>query len=489
MKHWPIFLFPALLLAACSTFKSTKTTGGTRPAVTTTPRTTAPSGTTGNAQLDYVSQYKDAAISEMQRTGIPASIKLAQGILESASGQSELARTANNHFGIKCGNNWNGKSYQKKDDDRGSDGNLIESCFRKYEDPSESFYDHSEFLRDPRKSNRYGFLFNLDKRDYKNWARGLQSAGYATSQTYANQLIDLIERLRLYDYDQPGAVDVKPGGVIPANIPPQQRITRVNDVKCVNSREGETLADVARIYQLKPDKVADYNDRAYSPGQAIPGGTRIFIQGKRDSWHGQATHHFVREGQTMIEIAQQYGIKLEKLLDRNGLAAGQEPAANEKIRLRGKRSSGENIRLRSETDNTTDPTPAQPAAESPGSMTADNNVLFEMTPDSVKTAPAPGSPTGGGMTGKPATTGVPYPPDPVPGTNTNTGGAPGSVVAPSTPAPQTVPGTASGNFHTVAKGDTLYNISRRYGTTVARIKQLNNMTNDNIQIGQSLRIR
>lgn len=487
MKQWLILLPAILLMAACSTFRSSKTSGTETPA-TTTPKTMAAGGVS-NAQTDYIDKYKDAAISEMQRAGIPASITLAQGILESASGQSELARTANNHFGIKCGNNWSGKSYHKKDDDRGSDGNLVESCFRKYENPDQSFFDHSEFLRDPRKSNRYGFLFNLDKRDYRNWARGLQSAGYATSQTYADQLIDLIERLRLYDYDQPGGNDIKPGGVIPVNVPPQQRIGRVNDVKCVNSREGETLADVARIYQLKPDKVADYNDRAYAPGQAIPAGTRIFIQSKRNSWHGQATHHFVRENQTMIDIAQQYGIKIDKLLECNGLTRGQEPAANEKIRLRGKRSSGENIRLRSQTDDSTDPTPAEPAAPAPGSMTTDNNVLFEMTPDKVNpaTTPANGTGTGGSMPGKPATTGVPYPPDPAPASTTTA--APGTIQTPGTPAPQTVPGTAAGAYHTVVKGDTLYNISRRYGITVARIKQMNNMTSDNIQIGQSLRIQ
>ena len=487
MKLWPILVPAILLMAACSTFRSSKTSGTETPA-TTTPKTMV-TGAVSNAQTDYVEKYKEAAISEMQRAGIPASITLAQGILESASGQSELARTANNHFGIKCGNNWSGKSYHKKDDDRGSDGNLVESCFRKYEAPDQSFFDHSEFLRDPRKSNRYGFLFNLDKRDYKNWARGLQSAGYATSQTYADQLIDLIERLRLYDYDQPGGKDIKPGGVVPVNVPPQQRIGRVNDVKCVNSREGETLADVARIYQLKPDKVADYNDRAYSPGQAIPAGTRIFIQSKRDSWHGQATHHFVRENQTMIEIAQQYGIKIDKLLSRNGLALGQEPAANEKIRLRGKRSSDENIRLRSETDDTTDPTPAEPAT-TPGSMTTDNTVLFEMTPDDVKPATTPATGTGtGSMPGKPATTGVPYPSDPTPSSTTTTTTTPGTILTPGTPAPQTVPGAATGPYHTVVKGDTLYNISRRYGITVARIKQMNNMTSDNIQIGQTLRIQ
>ncbi|MCC6463324.1 MAG: LysM peptidoglycan-binding domain-containing protein [Saprospiraceae bacterium] len=481
MKHLPLLLLFALFLPACATFRTKKTT---ESAPDVTPRT-AMSSATGNVMLDYVSKYKDPAISEMQRAGIPASITLAQGILESASGQSDLASTANNHFGIKCGGGWTGKTYHKKDDDYDASGKLTESCFRKYNNPDESFFDHSEFLRDPRKSNRYGFLFNLDKRDYKNWARGLQSSGYATSQTYADQLIDLIERLRLYEYDQPGAVDVKPGGVIPATVPPQSRIGRVNDVKVVNSRQGETIADIARVYDINAEKIADYNDRGYPPGQALFTGTRIFIQCKRDSWHGQATHHFVRDRQTMFEIAQQYGIKLDKLLQRNGMQDGQEPAANEKIRLRGKRSSSETVRLRSTADDPANPSPATPTATPPGSMTPDDTVILDMGNNS--TTPNT-KPTDTSMPGKPATTGVPYPPDPVPGTTTPPVVSPGNPsTGPSTVPPTTT--TAPPGYHFVVKGDTLYNISRKYNLTVARLKQLNGMTDDNIKLGQTLRVQ
>jgi len=483
MKHLLFFLLSALFVTACFSSRSTTSAKPSK----LTPRDAEAVTATGNAQTDYVERFKDAAVAEMQRAGIPASITLAQGILESAAGQSELATTANNHFGIKCGNNWSGKAYHKKDDDRDPDGNLIESCFRKYGNPEESFFDHSEFLRDPRKSNRYGFLFNLDKRDYKNWARGLQSAGYATATTYSDQLIDLIERLRLYEFDQPGATAVKPGGVIPATVPPQSRIGRVNNVKAVNSREGENLADVARIYRLNPEKVADYNDRAYAPGESIPTGTRIFIESKRDSWHGQATHHFVKEKQTVMEISQLYGIKMEKLLERNGLAAGQEPASNEKIRLRGKRGAGEHIRLRPSEGDNADPVPATPVATTPGSMTADDNVLFEISRDSVKTAQA-GASTGS-IPGKPATTGVPYPPDPVPATSTPSSTFPTTSPSIPQPNPVTTAPAATGPYHTVVKGDTLFSVSRKYGISVARIKQLNNLPDDNIKIGQLLRVQ
>jgi flagellum-specific peptidoglycan hydrolase FlgJ len=156
------------------------------------------------AQLNYIQKYKDVAIAEMNRGGIPASIIMAQALLESASGLSELSQKANNHFGIKCTSQWTGATFRKKDDDRDSTGSLAESCFRRYNSVAESYADHSEFIRDPRKYHRYGFLFNLDRTDYKSWARGLQSAGYATSTEYSKQLIRAIEQFRLYQYDRAG---------------------------------------------------------------------------------------------------------------------------------------------------------------------------------------------------------------------------------------------------------------------------------------------
>lgn len=143
----------------------------------------------------YVSQYQDLAIREMHRTGIPASIKLAQAILESDAGRSELARGANNHFGIKCGEGWSGPTYGKKDDEGGFLGiGRKKSCFRQYPTPYDSFYDHSEFLSN---RERYAFLFDIKPGKYKKWAKGLKKAGYATSNRYPKRLIDLIERYNL----------------------------------------------------------------------------------------------------------------------------------------------------------------------------------------------------------------------------------------------------------------------------------------------------
>ena len=148
--------------------------------------------------LKYIDTYSVIAIQEMNRTGIPASITLAQGIIESKYGMSTLAKNSNNHFGIKCNNNWAGGKYYHKDDDY-VDGKLVKSCFRTYVDAAESYYDHSAFLM---VNKRYAFLFELDKNDYKGWARGLKKAGYATAKHYATTLIKTIERYKLYNYDK-----------------------------------------------------------------------------------------------------------------------------------------------------------------------------------------------------------------------------------------------------------------------------------------------
>ncbi len=160
-----------------------------------------PSFTTNNADLEilaYVDQYSAIAVQEMDRTGIPASITLAQGIIESGYGTSGLAKNSNNHFGIKCKGNWTGGKYYHKDDDY-VNGKLVKSCFRTYDNPADSYYDHSEFLI---VNKRYSSLFSLAKTDYKGWAKGLKKAGYATAKNYATLLINTIEKYDLYQYDR-----------------------------------------------------------------------------------------------------------------------------------------------------------------------------------------------------------------------------------------------------------------------------------------------
>jgi len=150
-------------------------------------------------QERYMDRFKNIAMEEMKRSGIPASIKMAQGIMESMAGRSELAVNANNHFGIKCKANWQGGTYLYVDDDRDSSGNLVQSCFRLYQSPEDSYYDHSEFLKN---RSRYKSLFSLPAHDYQGWANGLKRAGYATDPNYATKLIQTIEKYNLYVLDQ-----------------------------------------------------------------------------------------------------------------------------------------------------------------------------------------------------------------------------------------------------------------------------------------------
>ena len=441
-----------------------------------------------NSRNDYVNKFKQIAINEMDRVGVPASIKLAQGILESNAGQSDLARSANNHFGIKCGGSWKGKSYKKKDDDRDENGKLIESCFRVYKNPEESFYDHSEFLRDPRKSNRYGFLFNLDKRDYKGWARGLQASGYATSQTYANTLIRVVEQYQLYqfDYQEPSPIVItpedgektKPGEAGKPSLPPIRRIGRINDVKVVLTEDGESLADIARLFNIKVSKVTDFNDRGYAPNEKLPERSRVFIQSKRRNWRGRAKYHYVTKGQTMFEISQLYGVCQERLLKKNRMQERQQPAVGEQIYLKGTRPSDLPVRLRDPRNPDNLPNHPQPNYE------PNDEVLFELgdnqnPKDTISTKPTP-------ISGKPSTTGVPYPADPKPeDINPNPGG---NNLPPLTPEPQP-PVQPEGQYHIVVKGDTLYGLSRKFGTTPERIRLLNGLPDNTIKIGQRLRVK
>ncbi|MCC7503900.1 MAG: glucosaminidase domain-containing protein [Saprospiraceae bacterium] len=514
----PFFVLLSLtfFLSECKTLSTRKTSSTTMPRGRAADMTAMSGPVGGDINLSYVNQYSEAAMSEMRRTGIPASITLAQGILESGAGQSQLAREANNHFGIKCGNDWTGASYRKKDDDKDSNGNLIESCFRKYRDPRESYHDHSEFLRDPRKANRYGFLFNLPPNDYQGWAKGLQSAGYATSGTYASKLINLIERYQLYVYDdpntapapvkpsnpdtavkpsepgaQPGASPSAGGGI---DLPPMERVRTINDTKMVTAQSGETLQDIARMYSLPVVRVQSYNDNGYAMSQKLPAGSTVYIQRKHDRYRGSTGSHFMKKDQTMFEVSQIYGVQLPALLKRNNLVYGEEPATGEKILLRGKRDPNDKPRLREKTTASSTPsTPATPGADSginrpsngtPGtptpkpvsdnsSMTPDaNEELFEIGGEEPKPAPPPVKPVQPAQptVTPPSTSGTPYPGEP------------------NKPPTTTQPGAGQPKYYTVEKGETLFRVSQKFNTTVAKLKELNNLKSDYIQAGQRLRV-
>lgn len=267
-----------------------------------------------NSRLDYIAQYKDIAIREMKLYKIPASITLAQGMLESADGTSRLAVKGNNHFGIKCHNDWSGGKIYEDDDAKNE-------CFRKYKHAEESYRDHSLFLAE---RSRYAALFELELTDYKGWAHGLQKAGYATSNIYAKTLIKLIEDFELHRFDIEGFE-----GVLLA----EARILQLqNGAKFVILQEGETVETISKLYKRNLKQIMRYNDWRWD--EKIITDERVFIRPKKNK--GSTKFHKVAEGEDMHAIAQRYGIKLERLYWRNRKPVGWQPATGEILRLRGR---------------------------------------------------------------------------------------------------------------------------------------------------------
>ncbi|WP_160069965.1 glucosaminidase domain-containing protein [Sphingobacterium bovisgrunnientis] len=250
------------LLSSCASKRTT--TLSKNPSASTTlkgPNTTSserkPTSTTG---LSYIGQYKNIAIAEMEKYGIPASIKLAQALLESGNGNSTLARDANNHFGIKCGGTWTGKSITKSDDNPND-------CFRVYDNPEQSFKDHSQFLL----RKRYEKLFSLDKNDYRGWARGLKDAGYATNPRYPELLIDLIERYELYKYDSAESRSEKivREVKIETTIEKKEETGEVVQAEKIKSpvqmiihevKSGNTLYSISKQYNVTVDQIKQLNN-------------------------------------------------------------------------------------------------------------------------------------------------------------------------------------------------------------------------------------
>ncbi|HHH50359.1 MAG TPA: LysM peptidoglycan-binding domain-containing protein [Saprospiraceae bacterium] len=445
----------------------------------------------------YIKRYKDIAIREMERTGVPASIKLAQGLLESNAGKSVLARKAKNHFGVKCGSNWKGKTFYREDDDYDSFGNILESCFRVYRNAEASFIAHSEFLRDPRKEYRYGFLFRLDPQDYKRWAYGLKRAGYATNPNYPKLLINLIETYELYKYDTPGG-DTEP---IAEDVPPlleDSGIFLVNGAKVVLAEAEDTPGKIANRTGVAVYRIIRYNELLDSDKEKIKAGARVFLQRKRSFFRGRQKWHYVKEGETMFSISQKYGVRLEKLYKKNRMEPGTEPAVGEKIKLRWRVRKGERPRLRTEVpiieedldmetpdvelDEETPPVsvdesdvPSSPQSGWDASPVTDDTTIEDSFSGDEVTPP----PTDNNSTPKPV-----YVPEPV--TNNTTTSTPTTPV-PDTPIPST--NNTDELYHKVARGDTLYKIARHYGTTVEAIKRMNQLHSDLIRSGWMLRVK
>jgi LysM repeat protein len=375
----------------------------------------------------YIEKFKDIAIEEMQRTGVPASITLAQGIHETGAGTSVLVTKSNNHFGIKCKTEWEGERVYHDDDARGE-------CFRKYDDPLISYKDHSDFLRT---RSHYASLFNLDPTDFEAWAYGLKKAGYATNPKYPQILIKLIRDYNLQDYtlialgrkernaNEPQwvknteSVNTAMGAVTevktaPAKVYPDG-IFKINDTKVMFVPKGTSYLKVASENDIPLIRLFDFND--LKDGDVTEKDGLLFLQRKRKT--GTNETHTVAPGETIYDIAQAEGIRLESLLEYNFLTPNVQPQTGEKLYL-------------------TSPAPNMPklANEKTGMVTA-----------SFKTSEAVAQPVKKIMSEEAFTN------------------------------------------HTVQPKETLYSIAKKYEVGIEEVRKWNALDSNDLKIGQQIRIK
>ena len=305
---------------------------------------------TRQTREEYIDRYKAIAVSHMERYGIPASITMAQGILESDCGNSALAARSNNHFGIKCKRDWTGERVYHDDD------------ARSYSSVEESYRDHAEFLDT---QPRYDSLFAYSSTDYKSWARGLKAAGYATAPDYAQRLVRIIEESRLYLLDRPDGERLyasQTGGGSDAGswISEQASVSRVavagtavdpddyrvtinahngydvymtNGVHYVLARENDTFEHIGRAFRLSPRNLRRFNDLKDASAQPMTGEV-VYIERKKKRWEGNARHHICRAGETAYAVGQSYAIRTRSVEKLNRLAAGAELGEGSQIRIR-----------------------------------------------------------------------------------------------------------------------------------------------------------
>ena len=296
---------------------------------------------------EYIQTYKDIAIREMKTHKSPASITLAQGLLESGAGNSALAREAKNHFGIKCHKGWEGDTYYMDDDEKNE-------CFRKYKNPEESFKDHSEFLTT---RGRYSALFDLKITDYKGWAKGLKAAGYATNPKYAQLLIDRIELYDLTQYDKIALGLIEESEVEPvapeaeeyselayspedksvfplADMTPEGRfIYENNGVRFVFAKEGETPEGLAKAFGIKYKRFCQFNCLKHPEEVVFHSGDVVYLEKLRNrNW--KAKKYTVQEGETLRDVALRFAVKPNKIMKKNRLQEDEKLHKGQELWLR-----------------------------------------------------------------------------------------------------------------------------------------------------------
>ncbi|MEN9448724.1 MAG: hypothetical protein RJA25_2014 [Bacteroidota bacterium] len=494
------------------------------------------------AVFSYIQQYKNIAQEEMKRVGIPASITIAQGIHESSFGTSYLAKNTNNHFGIKCKENWTGKTFKYTDD-------APNECFRVYDKVEDSYHDHSDFLK---YRPYYQSLFKLDLYDYKAWAYGLKKAGYATNPKYAEILIKLIEDYQLFLLDknlalpylsttekpalavedttdeeddlhteaskktnQENKIEIQQPTVTPVVTTQKinKNIFKINNTKAVKIyiNKGETLDLLSQVLNVSKEDLLNYND--ITDESIIKDGQTIFIQHKKKS--NKEENYNVRQEDNMWSISQKTGVRFPALLKMNKLENGEEPAAKETIVLKGK------IKEKPALRKATSSTKKESIIKANNDIFRARDTVYAVAKDTVKLSVDSNTVLGWEkdtkLLEKPKI--APYSPMVVkkdsaivtikkeeikidtqqPATNPPT---PGSTPKPAdttwSPNQKTVyPANidysklpkSNTNTHTVVKGDTMYNVCKRYNISVAQLMQWNNLSEQSIKLGQVLKIQ
>lgn len=419
------------------------------------------------AVADYINTYKAIAISEMQRTGVPAAIKLGQGILESGAGRSDLVRRSNNHFGIKCKTSWTGERVYHDDDES-------QECFRKYPSGNDSYVDHSNFLR---QNQRYASLFEIDPENYREWAHGLKKAGYATETRYALALIKCIEEYQLQQYTlvalgklpgadvagtapvandtmvvQPAVVNAEPVSA-PSTVRPAypEGVFIINGAKVVYAAKGTALLALATTHELALDHLMDFND--LQGNDVLANDQLIFLQRKRKQ--GEKPYHIVQQGESLYQVAQAEGLRMASLCEYNRLERNQWPAPGERLYLQG--NNPNRVQTMMPVTRPAAETIALPAATVEPAMTGGGYMSKAQLDEYRRNASQASEP-------------VATP-------------AAASEEKPRTEMPQ---GRTKKKLHKVQAKETLYTIARKYKVSVPQIQDWNEMATTHIRAGQEL---
>lgn len=393
----------------------------------------------------YIDSFKSIAMIEMLENKIPASITLAQGLLESGSGNSRLAKQGNNHFGIKCKKDWTGCTILEDDD-------ALQECFRCYNTAHESYKDHSKFLKE---NKRYAGLFSLDIMDYKGWASGLLAAGYATNQKYTDLLISCIERNKLAQYDTLIKNGYNPyNQFVPANVD-----VVVKNKPLVVVQPNQTVKTIAEQNNKTEKKLAKYNDLLY---HQIQPGDVIYLKPKKRK--ALVPEHTVKEGETMWLISQKYAIKLNSLYSKNLMEKGTEPNVGSVLLLQKKASvTPDTIKTKASVvkKNINNQNDSNIHIVKTGETLYSISKLYQISIQELMDLNQ--------MHSNSITVGQQLKVKLIIKEKTT-----------SNPIKTT---------HTVKSGDTLYSISKLYNVEVETIKKLNNLTTNSLQIGQILTIK